>query len=75
MKTERLVIMANQIGDFYKSFPDKEQSKQDIADHLKKFWAQSMRDQVVQDIKDETAAAAALQPIVRDAIEKYLTAN
>ncbi|HQM88299.1 MAG TPA: formate dehydrogenase subunit delta, partial [Methylotenera sp.] len=35
--------MANQIGDFYESYPDKSHAEQDIAGHLNKFWALPMR--------------------------------
>jgi len=35
MQIEHLITMANQIGDFYKSFPDTEQAKKDIAKHKK----------------------------------------
>ncbi len=70
MQIERLVVMANQIGDFYKSFPDEAQSKRDIAQHLEKFWAKSMRDQIISHI-DQTGGKA-LYPIVIDAIKVHL---
>ena len=46
MQTEQLIKMANQIGDFYESYPDKNQAQIDIANHLTKFWAISMRKQL-----------------------------
>lgn len=70
MQTKRLVTMANQIGDFYKSFPDEVQSKKDIANHLEKFWAKSMRDQIVDYI--DTDGGEGLYPIVKDAIKSHL---
>jgi formate dehydrogenase subunit delta len=70
MQTERLVAMANQIGDFYKSFPDQAQSKHDIAQHLEKFWAKSMRDQIVVHVDKQRGEG--LHPIVLDAIKEYL---
>ena len=39
MDIGHLVIMANQIGDFFKSYPDSEQAKKDIVMHIKRFWA------------------------------------
>jgi formate dehydrogenase subunit delta len=72
MQTERLVIMANQIGDFYKSFPDEVQSKKEIAQHLEKFWAKSMRDQIVAYI--QTDGGSDLYPIVKSAIQLHLIA-
>ena len=70
MQTERLVTMANQIGDFYQSFPDKTQSKIDIAGHLEKFWAKSMRDQIIFYVNEQNGDA--LHPIVREAIVDHL---
>jgi len=70
MQTERLITMANQIGDFYKSFPDQAQSKHDIAQHLEKFWALSMRTQIVDYVNQQNGEG--LHGIVRDAIKEHL---
>lgn len=70
MQTTRLITMANQIGDFFKSNPDVAQSREDIAQHLIKFWAASMRTQLVNDV--ENNAAEDLMPLVRDAVLKHL---
>jgi len=43
MDMENLVKMANQIGDFYASYPNQVEASQEIANHLKKFWAPRMR--------------------------------
>lgn len=73
MQIEHLVTMANQIGDFYKSFPNQDEAKNDIAQHLKNFWASSMRQQILAHIHDNNGEG--LEPIVRDAIEKHLSAS
>lgn len=70
MQTTRLITMANQIGDFFKSIPDEAQAKEDISQHLIKFWAASMRTQLVQDVQNN--AADDLMPLVRDAVLKHL---
>jgi len=70
MQTERLITMANQIGDFYKSFPDESQSKHDIAQHLEKFWALSMRSQIIDYVNQKNGEG--LYDIVRDAIKEHL---
>jgi formate dehydrogenase subunit delta len=70
MQTTRLITMANQIGDFFKSIPDEAQAKEDIAQHLIKFWAASMRTQLVHDVQSN--AADDLMPLVRDAVLKHL---
>jgi formate dehydrogenase subunit delta len=43
MKSDKLVTMANQIGTFFESYPDREEAKQEIANHLQRFWAPRMR--------------------------------
>jgi formate dehydrogenase subunit delta len=73
MKIENLVTMANQIGDFFKSFPDQEQAKQDIAQHLIRFWASSMRDQISTYVIEKNGEG--LEPIVRDAIKAHIQSN
>jgi formate dehydrogenase subunit delta len=70
MQIEHLVTMANQIGDFFKSFPDQEQAKKDIAQHLMRFWASSMRQQILAHVMNNNGAG--LEAIVRDAIKEHL---
>ena len=48
MDIQRLISMANQIGDFYESYPDQSHAQQDIAGHINKFWALPMRKQIAQ---------------------------
>jgi len=69
MDIQHLVKMANQIGTFFDSLPDREQAKADIATHLKKFWEPRMRKAIVASLS--TADTAGLLPIVREAIEGH----
>lgn len=43
MNIDNLVKMANQIGQFFESYPCHEEAVQGVADHLKRFWAPAMR--------------------------------
>lgn len=70
MNIEHLVTMANQIGDFFRSYPDQEQARKDIASHLMKFWPPQMRQQIVQYMQDTPDNG--LHPIVRSAIQEYM---
>ena len=70
MQIEHLITMANQIGDFYKSFPDIEQAKKDIAKHLTSFWARNMRLQIMAHVAEKNGVG--LEDIVRDAIKEHL---
>ncbi len=70
MNIDHLITMANQIGAFFKSYPDHEKAKEDIANHLTKFWAPPMRNQIKAYVEKE--AGKGLELIVIDAIKKHL---
>jgi formate dehydrogenase subunit delta len=62
---DKLIHMANQIGDFFKSQgPGKVTAG--VADHIKKFWDPRMRSMIFVHLD---AGGAGLHPEVRDAIE------
>ena len=65
-----LVTMANQIGGFFKSYPDKEQATKDIAVHMKKFWPPVMRKEIIAYV--DTTEENLLDDMVVVAIKKYL---
>ena len=67
MKTtgEKLVYMANQIGDFFKSYPH-DQAVKGISEHIKKFWDPRMRKAIFAHLD---AGGSGLDPNVRDALE------
>jgi formate dehydrogenase subunit delta len=70
MQTEHLITMANQIGDFFKSFPDQTQAKKDIAQHMQRYWAGSMCKQLLIHVHEHHGSG--LQPIVCEAVSEYL---
>lgn len=43
MNNDTLINMANQIGTFFESMPDRDEAMLDMATHLKKFWDPRMR--------------------------------
>lgn len=43
MNNDNLIRMANQIGAFFETMPDRAEALQDLAMHLKKFWDPRMR--------------------------------
>lgn len=69
MDIHNLVKMANQIGAFFESMPDREQAKADIATHIKKFWEPRMRKTILQ--KMDGGEAQDLSPMVREAIDAH----
>jgi formate dehydrogenase subunit delta len=56
MKAERLIKMANQIGDFFGAMPDRPQAVKDIADHLRRSWEPRMRRDLFAHIDQEGTA-------------------
>ena len=65
MRPEKLAMMANQIGAFFKAQGEAEAAAA-IADHLKKFWDPGMRADIVAHL---ASGGAGLDPLVRKAIE------
>jgi formate dehydrogenase subunit delta len=70
MKIDHLIVMANQIGDFFESYPDQDYAQQEIATHLRKFWAPVMRE-LIKDLV-ESKKSNDLHRNVAEAIRKYL---
>lgn len=55
MDIHNLVNMANRIGDFFESMPDREEAQRDIATHIAKFWAPRMRRALIDHLDQDTA--------------------
>jgi formate dehydrogenase subunit delta len=47
MDIHHLVKMANQIGDFFAAYPDRDEVIRSIAAHLKNGWEPRMRNQII----------------------------
>ena len=70
MDIKRLISMANQIGDFYESYPDQSHAQKDIAEHINKFWALPMRKQIAQYVNELGGIGIHVQ--VQNAIKAHL---
>jgi len=69
---EKLVKMANQIGDFFKSYPE-DAAVEGIREHIAKFWNRKMRDEFFAHL--DKKGEAALQPFVASAVKKMRIAK
>ncbi len=69
MDKDRLVRMANSIGDFFEAMPDREQAIADIADHIRKFWEPDMRREILDYLV--SSGGQGLSDIVRAALTQY----
>ena len=48
MDTHNLVHMANQIGEFFSAYPDRNEALEGIANHIRKFWEPRMRLKLIE---------------------------
>jgi formate dehydrogenase subunit delta len=63
--------MANQIGTFFESMPDREEALAGIAKHLKNFWDPRMRKAFLAQVDGDTHPN--IKPIVLEAIHAHRT--
>jgi formate dehydrogenase subunit delta len=71
METEKLIKMANQIGDFFEAYPNEDEAKKEIAGHLHKFWNSVMIQSIVLHVNENQGAG--LHPRVIQAIQQNFT--
>ncbi len=69
MNPERLIHMANSIGDFFAAQPDAEEARRGIATHIRKFWEPRMRRQLYEAI--DQGHAEGLRPLVMQALQQH----
>jgi formate dehydrogenase subunit delta len=65
-KPDNLIKMANQIGSFFETMPDRQQAQTDIAKHIKNFWALRMREALMKYVNQHEGAG--LMDIVLEAL-------
>jgi len=69
--THHLVDMANQIGQFHRSFPDHAEALRGTAMHIRRSWDPRMRRALLAHI--DTTGGEGLEPIVLEAIAAHRT--
>lgn len=67
MSSEKLIRMANQIADFFRSYPE-ELAVTGIHDHLAAFWTPHMRESLISDAGEATKD---LDPLVLKALQTF----
>ncbi|HZE91628.1 MAG TPA: formate dehydrogenase subunit delta [Rhizobacter sp.] len=67
-----LIRMANQIGSFFEAMPDRAEALQDVATHLKKFWAPRMRQDLLAHV--DAHGADDLHFMVAEAVSVHRSA-
>ncbi len=66
MDTDNLVRMANRIGEFFQTMPEREEAVLGVTQHLRRYWEPRMRRELLAHL-DHTGGGGLL-PIVRDAL-------
>ncbi len=69
MSHDNLGRMANQIGTFFDSLPDRDEALEGLAMHLKKFWAPGMRRALLA--QSDHPGEHDLSPIVVIALQRH----
>ena len=67
MNVERLVAMVNDIAAFFASDPDPDSAAEQVADHLRKFWAPQMRAEIQRSLEHD---GAGLSPLAKRGVER-----
>ena len=67
MKTERLIKMANDIGDFFNAESNKEIAAEGIAKHILRSWDPRMRRDIISYCQQD---GSALSELARKAVSK-----
>jgi len=70
---EHLVQMANDIGNFFRSEPNREDAIAGIANHIDKFWTRRMREKLTAHLADH--GADALDELPREALVRLSRAG
>ncbi|RYZ12528.1 MAG: formate dehydrogenase [Comamonadaceae bacterium] len=71
MSHDNLVRMANQIGVFFGSQPDRDEALEGLAMHLKKFWAPPMRGALLAVLDGGSEGEQPLDPVVVEALNRH----
>ena len=69
MNADNLIRMANQIGEFFETMPEREEALDDIASHIRKFWEPRMRRALLAAL--DTEEAQTMRDIVLAALRKH----
>ncbi|MGP1629034.1 MAG: formate dehydrogenase subunit delta [Giesbergeria sp.] len=63
-----MVKMANQIGTFFDSMPDRGEALEGIAQHIRKFWVPRMRQRFLAHVD---SGGAGLHPLVLQSVQAH----
>lgn len=70
MDENKIIRMANQIGEFFQSMPDHAEAVSGVVNHIRANWEPRLRSALKHHV--ETCGADDLLPIVKEALPKIL---
>jgi len=68
MDVDKLVHMANRIGEFFEAMPDRDEARDGIAQHLRRYWEPRMRRELVAHV--QSSGGVGLRPLVLEAVRE-----
>ncbi|RFU46791.1 formate dehydrogenase subunit delta [Paraburkholderia sp. DHOC27] len=71
MDEQNLIDMANRIGEFFDSMPDRDEALDGVADHIRRFWEPRMRRRLLESLDQPNAGGLAMSAIVKEALHKH----
>lgn len=74
MNIETLVAMANQIGKFYESLPNRADTLKSTATHIRRSWDPRMRREFlayIDQLKSAGSGRGHVDPVVMEAVEAH----
>jgi formate dehydrogenase subunit delta len=66
---EQLVRMANDIGDFFRAQPNREEAIAGIENHIKSYWTRRMREKLYAEVEGNDNA---LDELPREALRRLM---
>ncbi|MEY5101033.1 MAG: hypothetical protein RJA36_3752 [Pseudomonadota bacterium] len=69
MDMENLVGMANRIGTFFESMPERDEALKEIRDHIRRYWPPVMRRGLLEQAAAESGSG--LHPLVKAMLMSY----
>lgn len=71
MDEQNLIDMANRIGEFFDSMPNRDEAIDGVADHIRRFWEPRMRRRLLEALDRPDAAGIQMSAIVMEALHRH----
>jgi len=69
VNNDNLIRMVNRIGAFFAAMPDRDEAMRDLAQHVRRFWAPRMRQQLFEHL--DTKQGEGVDALVIAALQQH----